>query len=562
MIDFKPFEELDRNIYESYFFAETEQCCALSFGNLNMWGEHWYCIIHNQLLVLSKYNDKYMYHFPLGSGDKKAALECLIEDAKEREITLLITSITQDNAKELETLFPDTFDIRFRRDSFDYVYEIDKLADLKGRKYHRKRNHYNNFCKRMPDFYVEPVSAENIEDAKEFITKWYADRLAQSPENDYNSEQLALQKCYQNYERLNLESLLLYHDGNILAFTMGSRISPNTFDVHFEKARWDVEGAYTAINSEFAKYIRSKYPEVEFLNREEDMGLEGLRKAKESYFPHHMVEKAIATLKDPFFLDKLHISQPLTSQIEQLRQLWKDTFGDSDAFLDIFQETAFSPERCRCATLNDTVVAALYWFDCEFEGQPIAYVYAIATAEEYRGRGVCHALMENTHEHLTAHGYAGAILSPASDKLFEFYKEIGYETCAYNSELIFKEDALYAFEEKEIALRKIAKEEFVELRRNFLPKNAVLQEKENLSFLEKQADFFTGKNFLLTAKKEQAHLYGIEFLGDTSAIPSILKSMKCKSGHFRMIGDEKPVAMYLPLQDTGNMPNYIGFIFD
>ena len=91
-----------------------------------------------------------------------------------------------------------------------------------------------------------------------------------------------------------MESLLLCHNDNILAFTMGSRISPNTFDVHFEKARWDVEGAYTAINSEFAKYIRNKYPEVEFLNREEDMGLEGLRKAKESYFPHHLVEKATA----------------------------------------------------------------------------------------------------------------------------------------------------------------------------------------------------------------------------------------------------------------------------
>lgn len=239
-----------------------------------------------------------MYHFPLGAGDKKTAVEAIIADAKERNLTCIITSLTHEDADVLESLFPNTFDIQFHRDSFDYVYEIDKLADLKGRKYHRKRNHYNNFCKRMPDFYVEPVSSENIEKAKEFVTQWYTDRLAESPDNDYHGEQLALQKCYENYERLGMESLLLCHNGNILAFTMGSRISPNTFDVHFEKARWDVEGAYTAINSEFAKYIRSKYPEVEFLNREEDMGLEGLRKAKESYFPHHMVEKATAVLKE------------------------------------------------------------------------------------------------------------------------------------------------------------------------------------------------------------------------------------------------------------------------
>lgn len=298
MIDFKPFKEFARSTYESYFFAEEDQCCELSFGNMSMWGEQQAAIVHNQFVILSNYSNKYMYHFPLGDGDKKAAIEAIIEDAKERGITCLMTSLTKENAETLETLFPNTFDIRFRRDSFDYVYEIDKLADLKGRKYHRKRNHYNNFCKHMPDFYVEPVSSANIEAAKDFVTQWYADRLAESPENNYHGEQLALQRCYENYEHLGMESLLLYHDGKILAFTMGSRISPNTFDVHFEKARWDVEGAYTAINSEFAKYIRNKYPEVEFLNREEDMGLEGLRKAKESYFPHHMVEKASAILKE------------------------------------------------------------------------------------------------------------------------------------------------------------------------------------------------------------------------------------------------------------------------
>lgn len=298
MINFKPFKEFERSTYENYLFAEEHQCCELSFGNMSMWGEQQGAIVDNQFIILSNYGTKDMYHFPLGKGEKKQAIEAIIEDAKERGIPFLMTSLTHENVNSLESLFPEKFEIQFRRDSFDYVYEIDKLADLKGRKYHRKRNHYNNFCKRMPDFYVEPVSSENIEKAKAFVTQWYADRLAESPENDYHGEQIALQRCYENYENLGMESLLLCQDGKILAFTMGSRISPNTFDVHFEKARWDVEGAYTAINSEFAKYIRSKYPEVEFLNREEDMGLEGLRKAKESYFPHHMVEKAIAIFKE------------------------------------------------------------------------------------------------------------------------------------------------------------------------------------------------------------------------------------------------------------------------
>ncbi len=259
---------------------------------------------------------------------------------------------------------------------------------------------------------------------------------------------------------------------------------------------------------------------------------------------------------------KLHISHPLPSQICELRKLWKDTFGDSDAFLDLFEETAFSPKRCRCVVINDKVVAALYWFDCEFQENTIAYIYAVATEKEFRGQGICHALMKDTHKHLKENGYVGAILSPANDHLFDFYEKMGYKTCAHTSELVFKEDSLYAFDKKDISLRKITKEEFAKLRRDFLPKDAVLQEKENLAFLEKQADFFTGNKFLLTAQKKESHLQGIEFLGDTSLIPSILKYLGCTSGHFRTTGNEKPFGMYLSFKDIGSIPSYIGFIFD
>ena len=93
-----------------------------------------------------------------------------------------------------------------------------------------------------------------------------------------------------------MEGLVLLNEGEVLAFTLGSRLSNNTFDVHFEKARWDMDGAYTAINYEFARHIRGKYPDILYLNREDDMGIEGLRRAKESYHPHHMIEKYWAIL--------------------------------------------------------------------------------------------------------------------------------------------------------------------------------------------------------------------------------------------------------------------------
>jgi hypothetical protein len=109
-------------------------------------------------------------------------------------------------------------------------------------------------------------------------------------------EQVALEKALRDYRELEMEGIVLRGGGEILAFTLASRLSEDTFDVHFEKARGDVQGAYPAINCEFARYIREKHPEVRYLDREEDMGLEGLRRAKQSYYPHHMVKKYWACL--------------------------------------------------------------------------------------------------------------------------------------------------------------------------------------------------------------------------------------------------------------------------
>ncbi len=298
MIDFQTIASIDKSIYQKYLFAEQGRGCELSYANLNMWGEQKAAFLHDHLVLFTRYNDLYMYPFPLGFGDKKVVLDAILEDAKERNIPYVISSLTEESANHLEELYPGKFDIKFNRDSFDYVYEIEKLAELKGRKYHRKRNHYNRFCKNNPDFHVEPITSDNLSKVKVFVDAWYKGRLEESPDKDYHNEQLALNRCFIDYERLGIESLVLFNGEEILAFTIGSRLSNNTFDVHFEKARWDVEGAYTAINCEFAKYIRNKYPEVEFLDREEDMGLEGLRKAKESYFPHHLVEKGFAVPKE------------------------------------------------------------------------------------------------------------------------------------------------------------------------------------------------------------------------------------------------------------------------
>lgn len=198
----------------------------------------------------------------------------------------------------LQNLYPGKFCCHNDRDAFDYVYDINDLATLAGKKFQKKRNHLNRFRQNHPDAIVEPVTAENLPRVKALAETWYKLRLASDPQADFQLEQAALNRAFRYREALGLEGLLLTCDGQDVAFTLGSRLSENTFDIHFEKALDIADGAYPAINNHFANYLRSTYPALAFLNREDDMGLEGLRKAKLSYNPHHLVEKCWVHLKE------------------------------------------------------------------------------------------------------------------------------------------------------------------------------------------------------------------------------------------------------------------------
>ena len=298
MIDFRPITIEDKNIYEKYLFAECEHGCERSFANLYLWGNQRIAFLHDHIVIFSQFGKYNIYSYPLGNGDITPVIDSLMEDAKERGIHFNLSGLYGNAKQTLESLYPGMFHFNCDRNSFDYVYDINDLAELKGRKYHRKRNHYNRFRSNFPNYFIEPFNDSNISQVKEMVDTWYHARLQENPENDYNLERVALNKALCHYKELGMEGLVLINDGRILAITLGSQISHDTFDVHFEKALWDVDGAYTAINCEFAQYIRNKYSHIKFLNREEDMGLEGLRKSKESYYPHHMVEKCRAVLID------------------------------------------------------------------------------------------------------------------------------------------------------------------------------------------------------------------------------------------------------------------------
>lgn len=296
MLSFKPFQAGDRLFYEQHLALSGERGCEFSFANLFLWGRQQYTVLQDHVVMFSQFNRRSVYPWPIGGGDKRPVIDAIIADARERGIPCRLTGLTHRDIELLQEMYPDRFRFHCDRDSFDYVYDINDLADLKGRKYQKKRNHYNRFRAANPYCEVVPLNEGNAEAVKAMVERWYREKLESDPEGDFQMEQAALRKALRCYRELGLEGLVLMDGGEVVAVTLGSRMTEDTVDVHFEKALSYVDGAYTAINCEFARYIRGKYPEVRFLNREEDMGLEGLRKAKESYLPHHMMEKCWAHL--------------------------------------------------------------------------------------------------------------------------------------------------------------------------------------------------------------------------------------------------------------------------
>ena len=291
MIEFRRLKLSQRENYEKILFSCPGQSCEYSFVNKYLWGRQEMAFVGDCIAFFSHFNGKSVYPYPVGPGDRKAVLEAVMQDARERGIPCRITCMTPAETRELEQWFPGAFLIRVDRDGFDYVYAIDDLADLKGRKYQKKRNHVNRFRAEHPEAVCVPLERDNLEAAREMVGSWYRQRLAEDPQGEYLLEQVAMERAFRHLAALDMDGLMLLEGGQVLAVTMGSRLSPDTIDVHFEKAREDVDGAYAAINREFARYLREKYPEVQYLNREDDMGLEGLRKAKLSYQPHHFEEK-------------------------------------------------------------------------------------------------------------------------------------------------------------------------------------------------------------------------------------------------------------------------------
>ena len=284
---------LDDKDYFNKILKNTKNINSESaFGTCYLWSDAYdvNICINNNVIFKTINNGTTCYEFPKGidSSEKLVySIEFLKNNFTERKLEqFMFTELLSSEVNMLEKIFPGEFSFISNRNDFEYIYSTLDLASLKGKKYHAKRNHVSKFNK-LYNWHYEPIYSENKFGCLDFSEEWF---LSNADKQNVNSlkEYYAIKKAIENYEFLDLIGGLIIVNDKMVGFTIGEKINDTTLLVHFEKASSEFEGAYSVINNEFCKHQASNF---KLINREEDMGIPGLRKSKLSYKPKFLIEK-------------------------------------------------------------------------------------------------------------------------------------------------------------------------------------------------------------------------------------------------------------------------------
>ncbi len=291
-LSFKPITIKDRDTITSFTLPGDYRNCDFSFANMCSWRflyDTEFAVSEGFLFIRFFVFDKtrVAYMMPVGSGDLRKAIRLLEDDAKAHNNSFLLLGITPDAQAELERGMPGEFSYKPQRDYFDYIYLRDDLVNLRGKKYQSKRNHINNFKKQYAYRYM-PITPELVPECLALEKKWYKENQTEEDKEELSHERRAIIYALNHFDELGLTGGAICAEGQIVAFSFGRPINHNTFGVHIEKADITYDGAYALINQEFASHLPEQYT---YINREEDLGIPGLRQSKLSYHPVELLEK-------------------------------------------------------------------------------------------------------------------------------------------------------------------------------------------------------------------------------------------------------------------------------
>lgn len=291
MDEFKKITAEDFGTLKTYLDREHFHACDYSAGNLVLWSgvyETSFAIAEDTLFIRFQTGGTVNFTFPMGARDLGAAFAWLHAYCERAQCAFRMNVVEPEMFARIEATFPGKYDIAYSRDNADYLYNATELASFSGKRYHGKKNHVNEFKRSYPDWRYEPITDESTPACIEMVKDWCAENGCCN-DRSKAAEVCVLIKALQNRPALGLSGGYLLADGRIVALALGERCGDMIIE-HFEKAFADVPGAYPMICQQFVLHEAGS---AALVNREEDLGVEGLRKSKLSYRPALMGEKGL-----------------------------------------------------------------------------------------------------------------------------------------------------------------------------------------------------------------------------------------------------------------------------
>ena len=406
-MEFRPVRLEDKAAIERFTRPSGICNCDLAFANMYCWEGTYrsaWCVEEGFLLIRFYIDGSHHigYMQPLGEGDFTHLIPSLEADARAAGQPLRISGLTPEGAAAVRRAHPE-FGIWRNRDYEDYVYRADDLRNLTGRRYQPKRNHINRF-EAAYDYRYEELTPALAPECMRLEREWRAGHDSHAAE--LTAEQRAMQRAFDHFGKLELRGGALFVGEKLVAFTIGSAINDEAFCIHVEKADTRYDGAFTMINRLFAQHLPPHYT---LIDREEDLGLEGLRQSKLSYHP--------------LFLQPKLTAQRLTEEQLQLRALWLACFPeDTQDDVEQFLLSRYDERRCLVARRDGRIAAMLHIVPF----RDTAYIYAVATAPDCRQQGLAGGLLREALDRCRAEGFRYAALIPGSEELRRWYAGFGF----------------------------------------------------------------------------------------------------------------------------------------
>lgn len=411
MLEFHSFQIEDREKLLP-FLRRHSQTCDRTFTNLFCWQDFYHtswAMVNDWLVVRANINgERRVAYIPMSGKETPYypdIIPLLEEEAARQQQPLSLMGLSGVESALLKEQYPDAFIFDNNRDFADYIYTAEALRTLRGRKYAQKRNHVNKF-KSLYSYRYEPVSQKNIHDCLRLEESWLRQH---GDDHSAVSEFETIQRALKNFEALELVGGVLYVDDQVIAFTYGSAINDRIFCTHVEKADIRYEGAYQMINCLFAQHLPGQFC---LINREEDLGIAGLRKAKMSYEPIQLAYKTSAV--------------KITSEMRDIMHIWGKCFGETDLSVYTFLSRYYFSHCALTEKRDGHVVSMVFMIPCQTVFGNAAYLYGIATEPAYQKQGISSKLIRKMLVRCKEAGFRFSFLIPEGPSNVAFYEKFGY----------------------------------------------------------------------------------------------------------------------------------------